>query len=241
MPHPTPSSSFAAGARDSLPMLVGAAPFGVIFGALIAAGPLVAWQGQFMSLSVFAGSSQFIAVGLAAAQTGILVIWMATFIVNLRHMLYAATLLPYVSHLPARWRGLLGFLLTDETFAVANAYYHKHGQTPLGHWYFLGSGLAMYGNWQLWTLIGLLFGEAFPQLQTLGLDFAMVATFIAIVVPQLFRFPQLAAAIAAGAFAWFLRDLPYKLGLLAAILAGVGVGLGISHWQARSRAARGKA
>ena len=99
----------------------------------------------------------------------------------------------------------------------------------------------MYGNWQLWTLIGLLFGEAFPQLQTLGLDFAMVATFIAIVVPQLFRFPQLAAAIAAGAFAWFLRGLPYKLGLLAAILAGVGVGLGISHWQARSRAARGKA
>lgn len=55
MPHPTPSASFAAGARDSLPMLVGAAPFGVIFGALIAAGPLVAWQGQFMSLSVFAG------------------------------------------------------------------------------------------------------------------------------------------------------------------------------------------
>ncbi|MEO6920417.1 MAG: AzlC family ABC transporter permease [Collimonas sp.] len=238
LPPVTRFSSFAAGARDSLPMLVGAAPFGVIFGALIAAGPLAPWQGQFMSLSVFAGSSQFIAVGLAAAQTGILVIWMATFIVNLRHMLYAATLLPRVSHLPARWRFLLGFLLTDETFAVMNAYYLKHGHTPQGHWYFLGSGLSMYGNWQLWTLAGLVFGEAFPQLQTLGLDFAMVATFIAIVVPQLFRFPQLAAAIAAGAFAWFLRDLPYKLGLMAAILAGVAVGLGISHWQAVRCAAK---
>lgn len=98
----------------------------------------------------------------------------------------------------------------------------------------------MYGNWQLWTLAGLLFGTAFPQLQTLGLDFAMVATFIAIVVPQLFRIPQFAAAVAAGVFAWFLRDLPYKLGLLAAILAGVAVGLALSHWQALNRAARSK-
>ncbi|MFJ2987014.1 AzlC family ABC transporter permease [Collimonas sp. NPDC087041] len=241
MSHPTPLTSFAAGARDTLPMLIGAAPFGVIFGALVAASQLALWQGQFMSLGVFAGSSQFIAIGLAAGQAGILVIWMATFIVNLRHMLYAATLLPHVSHLPARWRWLLGFLLTDETFAVMNAYYLKHAHTPHGHWYFLGSGLSMYGNWQLWTLVGLLFGVAFPQLQTLGLDFAMVATFIAIVVPQLFRKPQLAAAIAAGVCAWFLRDLPYKLGLMAATLVGVAVGLASSHWLARIRAARSKA
>ncbi|SFA97256.1 4-azaleucine resistance probable transporter AzlC [Collimonas sp. OK607] len=240
MPHPTSLSSFAAGTRDTLPMLIGAAPFGVIFGALAAAGPLAPWQGQLMSLGVFAGSSQFIAVGLAAGQVGLLVIWMATFIVNLRHMLYAATLLPHISHLPARWRFLLGFLLTDETFAVMNAYYLKHGHEPQGHWYFLGSGLSMYGNWQFWTLVGLLFGTVFPQLQTLGLDFAMVATFIAIVVPQLFRLPQLAAAIAAGLFAWFLRDLPYKLGLLAAIMAGVGVGLALSHWQALHRSTRKK-
>ncbi|WP_395823260.1 AzlC family ABC transporter permease [Collimonas sp.] len=241
MPHPTPLTSFAAGARDTLPMLIGAAPFGVIFGALVAAGQLALWQGQFMSLGVYAGASQFIAIGLLATQAGMLVIWMATFIVNLRHMLYAATLLPHISHLPGRWRWLLGFLLTDETFAVMNAYYLKHAHTPHGHWYFLGSGLAMYGNWQLWTLVGLLFGVAFPKLQTLGLDFAMVATFIAIVVPQLFRKPQLAAAIAAGACAWLLRDLPYKTGLMAATTAGVAVGLASSHWLARLRAARSHA
>lgn len=223
------SASFAAGARDTLPMLVGAAPFGVIFGTLVPANMVADWQGQLMSLSVFAGSSQFIAVGLMGQHTGMLVIWLATFIVNLRHMLYSATLLPYVAHLPARWRWLLGFLLTDETFAVVDAHYRKHSREETGHWYFLGSGVAMYVNWQCWTLLGLLFGSIFPKLQSMGLDFAMVATFIAIVIPQLNRRPQLAAALTAGAVAWLLRELPYKLGLLAAIGAGVAVGVLLSR------------
>jgi 4-azaleucine resistance transporter AzlC len=230
-------TSLLAGARDTLPMLVGAAPFGLIFGTLASAGLLAAWQGQLMSLSIYAGSSQFIGVGLITAHAGLLVIWFTTFIVNLRHMLYAATLLPHVAGLPARWRWTLGFLLTDETFAVMNGYYRRHGDAPHGHWYFLGSGLAMYGNWQLWTLIGLLFGAAFPQLQSLGLDFAMVATFIAIVVPQLGRMPHFAAAMAAGAFACLLNDLPYQLGLLSAVLIGVVVGLVLSRWRAAGRVA----
>jgi len=231
-------SSLAAGARDTVPMLVGAAPFGVIFGTLVAAGPLAPWQGQLMSLSVYAGSSQFIALGLVGARAGLLVVWFTTLIVNLRHMLYAASLLPHVAPLPARWRWLLGFLLTDETFAVMNGYYHRHPDAEFGHWYFLGSGLAMYGNWQLWTLAGLLFGAAFPRLQSLGLDFAMVATFIAIVVPQLARLPHFAAALAAGAAAYLLKDLPYKLGLLAAVLAGVVVGTVLLRRQISATARR---
>jgi 4-azaleucine resistance transporter AzlC len=226
-------SEFSSGIRDTLPMLVGAAPFAIIFGSLTPSAHLALWQGQLMSLSVFAGSSQFIGVGLMASAAGMLVIWLATFIVNLRHTLYAATLLPRVRHLPLRWRWLLGFLLTDETFAIVNSHYLRHPDNPLGHWYFLGSGLAMYINWQCWTLIGLIFGAAFPQLQSMGLDYAMVVTFIAIVVPQLTKLPQLAAAITAGAAAYLLRGLPYKLGLLAAIAAGVAVGLGLSKPQAQ--------
>jgi 4-azaleucine resistance transporter AzlC len=233
--HVSPSSrlsSFAAGARDTLPMLVGAAPFGMIFGTLVTAGPLAAWQGQLMSLSIFAGSSQFIGIGLIAGQAGMFIIWLTTFIVNLRHMLYAATLLPHVAHLPARWRFVLGFLLTDETFAVVNGHYRRHAEAPLGHWYFLGSGVAMYLNWQCWTLVGLAFGAIFPQLPSLGLDYAMAATFIAIVVPQLNRLPQLGAALAAGCFAYVLKDLPYKLGLMTAVLVGVTVGVALLHWRA---------
>ncbi|BBB70144.1 branched-chain amino acid efflux pump permease component 1 AzlC family protein [Undibacterium sp. YM2] len=230
MPPSTRMKHFTAGIRDTVPMLVGAAPFGMIFGTLVATAQMQAWQGQLMSLAVFAGSSQFIATGLIASHTGMLVIWLATFIVNLRHMLYAAALMPHVRHLPRRWRWGLGFLLTDETFAVVERHYRQHPQDAQGHWYFLGSGLSMYVNWQFWTLTGLMFGAIFPQLQTLGLDFAMVATFIAIVVPQLFKRPHLLAAIVAGSAAYALQHLPYKLGLLVAIAFGVATGMLVSRF-----------
>jgi 4-azaleucine resistance transporter AzlC len=241
MPRATALTNLAAGARDTLPMVVGAAPFGVIFGTLVAAGPLQSWHGQLMSGLVFAGSSQFIALGLLAGHAGLLVIWLTTFIVNLRHLLYAAALLPHVAHLPARWRWLLAALLTDETFAIMTGFYHRRPQATFGHWYFLGSALIMYVNWNLWTLAGLLFGAAVPGLQSLGLDFAMAATFIAIVVPQLINLPRLAAALAAGVLAYLWRDLPYNLGLLAAVLVGVSVGMALLRVRARARVAQGGA
>ncbi|MGT2470322.1 AzlC family ABC transporter permease [Paraburkholderia terrae] len=217
-----------AGARDTLPMIIGASPFGVIYGTLVASGPLHLWHGQLMSLVVFAGSAQFIALGLIAGHASYAVIWATTFVVNVRHVLYSATLAPYVSHLPSRWRWALGGLLTDEVFAVAWAHYRLHPPGSVGPYYFLGSGLSMYLNWQVWTLIGLLFGAAFPGLQSLGLDFAMAATFIAIVVPQLVAVRYLAAAATAGALAFFWQGWPYKLGLLGAVFVGVTVGVLLS-------------
>ena len=98
----TSLNEFADGARDMVPMMVGAAPFGIIFGTLVSSGPLRLWHGQLMSLTVFAGSAQFIALGLIAGHAGLAVVWATTFIVNLRHLLYSATLAPYVAKLPAR-------------------------------------------------------------------------------------------------------------------------------------------
>ncbi|WP_240648155.1 AzlC family ABC transporter permease [Pararobbsia silviterrae] len=225
--------------RDTIPMLVGAAPFGIIFGALVMTLPnhaLGPWLGQWMSLAVFAGSSQFIAVGLVASHAALPVIWFTTLIVNGRHLLYAASLSPRLAHLPLRWRALLGMLLVDETFAVAIDYERRAPGSPVAHWHFLGSGIAMYLNWQAFTLIGLWFGAAFPGLQSLGLDFAMVATFIAIVMPQA-RVARFAlAAIVAGGLAYAWRHLPYQLGLLAAVLAGVAVGTIVTLWQQRRTA-----
>jgi 4-azaleucine resistance transporter AzlC len=235
--HPNRFREFTAGARDTIPMIVGATPFGVIFGTLVATGPLHLWHGQLMSLLVFAGSAQFIALGLIAGHASFAVIWATTFVVNLRHLLYSATLAPYVAHLPARWRWALGGLLTDEVFAVAWAHYRRQPPGATGPYYFLGSGLAMYLNWQVWTLAGLLFGAAFPGLQSLGLDFAMVATFIAIVVPQLVALRYVAAAATAGALAFFWQAWPYKLGLLGAVFAGVAVGVLLSRPRAPRRSA----
>jgi len=224
-PSPTWLKEFAGGARDTIPMMVGAAPFGVIFGTLVTAGPLHLWHGQLMSLTVFAGSAQFIALGLIAGHTGLIVVLATTFIVNLRHLLYSATLAPYVARLSPRWRCVLAALLTDEVFAVTYNHYRLAPPGAIGPYYFLGSGLAMYTNWQIWTLVGLLSGAAFPHLQSLGLDFAMVATFIAIVVPQLVALRYIAAAVAAGTLAWLCYDWPYKLGLLVAVAGGVAVGV----------------
>jgi 4-azaleucine resistance transporter AzlC len=214
-------------------MMIGAAPFGVIFGTLVSTSPLRAWHGELMSLVVFAGSAQFIAVGLIAAHMSFAVILATTFIVNLRHVLYSATLAPYVAHLPARWRLTLAGLLTDEVFAVAYAHYRKRAPGETGPYYFLGSGLSMYLNWQFWTVGGLLFGATFPSLQSLGLDFAMVATFIAIIVPQLVALRFVAAALTAGVLSFVWAGWPYKLGLLAAVLAGVVVGMVLTSIEAR--------
>ena len=206
-------------------MLVGAAPFGVIFGTLAIGSGLPVWLTLGLSLLVFAGSSQFVAVSLIGSGTALPVIWLTTFVVNLRHALYSATLLPYARALPARWRWALSFWLTDETFAVVENQLRHHASLKDGSRYWLGSSLAMYFNWQLWTLVGVLLGQSVPMLATLGLDFAMVATFAAIVALQLRQRPVLFAALVAGTVALLARGLPYKLGLMLAAIAGVAAGV----------------
>ncbi|WP_369958988.1 AzlC family ABC transporter permease [Pseudomonas sp. MBLB4123] len=228
----TRSQEFTQGARDMLPMLLGAMPFGIIFGSLAGAAGLSPWQTLGMSLLVFAGSAQFIAISLLGVGTGLAVLLLTTLVVNLRHALYSASLQPYVRHLPKRWRVPLAFWLTDEAYAVVQHRYLDADASPNKHWYFLGAALAMYLNWQLCTLVGVLFGQSVPNLAAWGLDFAMLATFIGIVVPMLRNSPQVAAALVAGAVALAFHGLPYKLGLLAAAFSGIVVGVLLERRQA---------
>lgn len=215
-------------------MLVGAAPFGLIFGTLAIATGLPVWLTLGLSALVFAGSSQFVAVSLIGSGAALPVIWLTTFVVNLRHALYSATLLPYARTLPARWRWALAFWLTDETFAVVENQLRHHSSLQDSAHYWLGSSLAMYLNWQLWTIAGVLLGQSVPGLATLGLDFAMVATFAAIVALQLRERPVLFAAVVAGTVALLARTLPYKLGLMLAAVAGVGAGMLAEAWSRRA-------
>lgn len=228
-----------SGARDTFPLLLGAAPFGLIFGALAGPSGVPAPAALAMSAFVFAGSSQFIALSLLGAGAGVGLVVFTTLIVNLRHALYAATLLPHVEDLPLRWRVPLAFWLTDETFAVVQARYAAQDATPHRHWYYLGSCLAMYTNWLAWTAVGLWMGHASPDLQHWGLEFAMAATFTGIVAPMLRSRPMLGAAVAASATALLARDLPYKLGLLLAAVAGIAAGVWLEERAAaRTEAAR---
>ena len=211
-------------------MLVGAAPFGVIFGTLAIGSGLPVWLTLGLSALVFAGSSQFVAVSLIGSGTALPVIWLTTLDVNLRHALYSATLLPYARELPARWRWSLAFWLTDETFAVVENQLRHHASLKDGAHYWLGSSLAMYLNWQVWTIVGVLLGQSVPVLATLGLDFAMVATFSAIVALQLRERPVLFAALVAGGVALLARGMPFKLGLMLAAIAGVATGVLVELW-----------
>lgn len=220
----SPRAALLAGARDTFPLLVGAWPFGLIFGALAVTSGFSPLGAAAMSAFVFAGSAQFIAVGLAASAAPAAVIILTTFVVNLRHMLYSATLAPHLGKLPRGWLLPLGFWLTDESFVVAAKHFTEEEQ-PHKHIYLLGSELAMYANWQLVTWIGILAGQAIHDPASWGLDFAMVVTFIGMLVPLVKDRPALLSVLVAGGAALLAHGLPNQLGLLVAALLGIAAGV----------------
>lgn len=221
----SPRSQLLAGAMDTFPLIVGAIPFGIIFGTLAATAGLSFAAAMGMSIFVFAGSSQFITVSLVSAGTAWPMVVLTTFVVNLRHMLYGATMVPFYKELSEPWKMILAFGLTDETFAVAINRYYKDDALPNKEYYNLGSMLFMYINWNLCTLVGLTAGRAFPEIAGWGLDFAMPATFIGMVIPYLVSKPMWASVITAGTVSILAGGLPHKLGLMVAAIAGVTAGV----------------
>lgn len=214
--------SFWAGVRAELPLLMGVVPFGMIYGVLALNAGLTPASAQMMSSIVFAGSAQFITAQLVREAVPGLVIVLTIAVVNLRHMLYSASVAPYVRALPMGWKILLSYLLTDEAYAVTILNYEKEGVTLSGHWFFLGAGLTLWISWQLSTAAGILLGATLPE--SWPLDFALPITFIALVIPRLKDRPAIAASLTAGAAALFAYDLPYKLGLMLAGILGILVG-----------------
>ena len=216
------NKSFWAGVRAELPLLIGVAPFGMIYGVLAINAGLTPAPAQMMSSIVFAGSAQFITAQLVGEAVPGLVIVLTIAVVNLRHMLYSASVAPYVRALPMRWKVLLSYLLTDEAYAVTILNYEKEDTNPSGHWFFLGAGLTLWTSWQISTAVGILLGATMPE--SWPLDFALPITFIAIIIPALKDRPAIAASLTAGAVALLAYDLPYKLGLMLAGLLGIAVG-----------------
>lgn len=222
---PTPSSEFWSGTRDIVPLVVGAVPFGLIFGTLATTAGLSTGATLAMSALVFAGSSQFIAAGLIAANTSWLLIVLTTFVVNLRHLLYAVSLLPYVKKLSQVWKVPMAFWLTDEAFAVGIRRYESSEKSPFKHWYYIGAALAMYLNWQMCTMLGITVGQLVPNAAEWGLDFAMSVTFIGMIVPYVTNKPMGIAVTVAGVTAILGYGLPHKLGLMVAAIAGITAGV----------------
>ena len=224
-------SEFFTGIKDELPILPGVIPFGMIYGVSALSTHIPPIAAQAMSSIVFAGSSQFIIAQLIAVGTPPVVIILTAFIVNIRHMLYSASLAPFVKRLPAGWKWLLAYLLTDEAYAVTISHYRQSGDEAQKHWYFFGAGLALWTTWQASTAVGIFLGTQVPA--SWSLDFTSTLTFIALVVPALKDRASTIAALTAGLVAILVYALPFKLGLGLATIIGIIIGLWIETLRQR--------
>ncbi len=220
---------FWQGARDIIPLLIAAAPFGIVYGALAQANGLSVLATLGMSLFVFAGSSQFVAVTLVGIGAALPVILLTVFIVNLRHLLYSISMMPLVGGLSQKIRMIMSFWLTDESYATLSKRLLDEPSMPMFHRYYLGAAFAMYFNWQCCTLLGILMGQQLPDLTKWGLDVAMVVAFVGIVVPILHNKAQWACAGTAFISALLTFTWPHQTGLLFSSLLAIIVGLFLSR------------
>jgi len=226
-------TEFLNGVKNELPLLLGVMPYGMIYGALAVKLGLPPTLAVAMSVIVFAGTSQLIGAPLLAAGMSGVVIVATTFVVNLRHALYSASVAPFIKHLSTRWKLLLAYLLTDEAYAVTITRFTQPDSSSVfnKHWFYFGAGLTLWASWQISSTIGVFVGQLIPD--SWSLDFTLALTFIAIVVPNLKDRASVAAAVSAGIMAAFSYAWPYKLGLFAAAITGIAVGMLIEQRKTR--------
>lgn len=220
---------FLAGCRDEAPLQLGVVPFGMLYGIGAIQAGMPVWIAQLASAVVFAGAAQLVIVQMLAVGAGALPIGLTSGLLNLRHMLYSMSIAEHVRHLPRRWRLLLAYLLTDEAYAVAILRYARPaGPGPdLRHWYFLGCGLTLWGCWQLSTALGIAFGARIPP--EWDIDFAVPLTFIALLTLLVKERAGQAAALVAALAVLALAALPYRLGLVLAIVLGLLAGAAVAR------------
>jgi len=222
---------FIEGVIATIPLVIAAFPFGVVFGAMAENIDLTALETVGMSAIVFAGSSQFIAVTLLSSAASFPVIVFTIFIVNLRHMLYTASLITRAKKWPQYWRIPLAFWMTDETFAAVSGKLLRQPDTSGLRWFYLGSAIFMYSFWQLSSLTGYLLGQKLPGLADWGLEIAMIVAFIGIVVPVLKARADWACASTAVVMGILSYDWPHQSGLLFSAAVAILVGLLVERRQ----------
>ncbi|MDW6019758.1 AzlC family ABC transporter permease [Vibrio plantisponsor] len=196
MPHHTVDSKprlFWQGTVAMLPLSVAVLPWGLLAGSFAIEAGLNPFESQALSAILFAGSAQLVATGMIKAGAGLMTMLITTFFITSRHFLYSVSMRGKISPLPTRWRLILGFLLTDELFALCG----QQSEKQFNRWYALGAGFSFYLIWNLATLVGIVAGSYIPSLNSIGLEFAVAATFIAIVIPNVKSIPILISVITA--------------------------------------------
>ena len=128
------------------PVILGAIPFGVVYGLAAVGSGLPEWPALALSAAVFAGASQIAGVQLMGQGANIFVILLTTFIINLRFVMYSASLAPHFKDLPPAWKAPLAYLMTDQAYAFGVTRFSKDPESGfLSSWYFLGNALLRCG------------------------------------------------------------------------------------------------
>ena len=192
---------FLRGATDMLPMAIGAAPFGIMVGALAGQAGLTLGDILLMSTTVYAGASQFTALGLWEQPTPVLTIIAVTLLVNLRHVLMGAALAPHIRHLPVWCRWSFLSVMSDETWATA---LNKTATAPLTTAYVAGVIFPFYINWIIFSGLGRIIGQVISDPAAFGFDFVFTAVFLSLCI---------------GFWQRSRRWLPFAVAIIAALTA----------------------
>ena len=217
------------GAVDMLPLSLAVLPWAVLFGSLAVQRGFSWVEAQMFSALIYGGAVQIVTVELMADEAPLGTILFSALVISSRHFLYGLTLREKLKVKPLRWRLGLGFLLTDELFSLSG---HRHAyENRFRLYYALGAGGSFYLAWNVWTALGIFAGSALPDLTDLGLDFAISATFIALVVPEIKNLPTFVCVLVSACSSLVFSVYEFDLGLVSAALLGMVAGFATQRWR----------
>lgn len=214
--------SYFYGIRKGVPVLIGFLPVAISYAIAATAGGMTAGEVVGMSGAVFAGASQIMAAEMIAGGAGYLAIIMATFTLNLRHIIMSTCVFKKLKTKNWFARMLVGFGVTDETFAI----YTTEPEETGDEFFMLGLISISYGSWVLGALVGVLLQRAMPESLSQSFGIALYALFIALIVPDIKKsiklFLTVLLTIAVNVGLSFILDKSWAI--IAATLVGAAVG-----------------
>ena len=226
------------GVMAMLPLNLAVLPWGILCGSLAIQRGFSTLEAILMPMLVFAGAVQLVVIELINDNAPLATILFTAFIISSRHFLYGLALRDKLKKRSFLWRGSLGFLLTDELFALSGE--AKSFQGKLRLIYALAAGGSFYLCWLLWNIIGIVAGSYLPDLTNLGLDFAIAVTFIALVVPSITNLAMLVTVVVAGFLSVLFKVANWELGLVLSSLIAMYAGYFTVNKQARLKIEKGK-
>jgi 4-azaleucine resistance transporter AzlC len=219
------AAAFRDGARAAAPLIPGIVPFALVVGVAAVDAGLSLAQTVGMSVIVFAGASQLAALELIDRGAPAIVVVATAVVINLRMLMYSASIAPHFRRFGASRKALLAYNLTDQAYALSISKYAEDGASAEAFRgrYYLGIAVVLWSVWQAGTIAGAVLGARIPA--RWGLEFAAPLVFLALLVPALRDRPSVAAGATAALVAVLGVDVPLNLGLLVASLVGIAVGV----------------